>query len=344
VRRPEKGTRPKLFYLGADEAAVNPESTSERRHYMWGESDPEKPIRVSDAIGYVPTGLVQRDYAVNHERPWGWQVSAYLWTKSVAAGAFLVASLLFLLTRTANAHSLLTVVAPILALIFLGLTNLLLVADLERPERFWRVMVWPQWGSWLVKGAYILAAYGAIVTVSAIVAIVGATDLFRALAWPGDVLAVGSAGYSAFLLAQAKGRDLWQSPLLPSHLIVQAVLAGSAALILCALALDHAAVAALSTVLAVALPLSLLLILTEINLPHVTAHTRQAIHHMARGEAALRFRTIVLVGVALPAALAAWTAAGGPSLVAGIAAVLALAGLAFYEEGYIRAGQSIPQS
>jgi hypothetical protein len=48
--------------------------------------------------------------------------------------------------------------------------------------------------------------------------------------------------------------------------------------------------------------------------------------------------------VALPAALAAWTVAGGPSLVAGIAAVLALAGLAFYEDGYIRAGQSIPQS
>jgi formate-dependent nitrite reductase membrane component NrfD len=288
--------------------------------------------------------MVQRDYAVNHERPWGWQVSAYLWTKSIAAGAFLVGTLLFLLTQTANTHSLLTIVAPVLALILLGLTNLLLVADLERPERFWHVMLWPQWGSWLVKGAYILAAYGAIVTVSAIAGIVGATALFRALAWVGDVLAVGAAGYSAFLLAQAKGRDLWQSPLLPPHLIVQAVLAGAAALILCALALDRAAVASLSTVLAAALGLSLVLILAEINLPHVTAHTRQAIHNMTREEAAPRFWIGLLAGAALPTALAAWTAAGGPSLVAGIAAVVALAGLALYEDGYIRAGQSVPQS
>ena len=41
-----------------------------------------------------------------------------------------------------------------------------------------------------------------------------------------------AAVYTAYLFAQAKARDLWQSPLLPPHLAVQAVLAGAAALLL----------------------------------------------------------------------------------------------------------------
>jgi hypothetical protein len=36
-----------------------------------------------------------------------------------------------------------------------------------------------------------------------------------------------TAVYTAFLFAQAKARDLWQNPLLPPHLVVQAVLAGA---------------------------------------------------------------------------------------------------------------------
>jgi len=76
---------------------------------MWGAPDPNKPIRITESTGYVPSGLVQRDYAVSHRRPWGWQVSVYLWTKSIAAGAFLVGAILYLLGGTANDHSLLTI-------------------------------------------------------------------------------------------------------------------------------------------------------------------------------------------------------------------------------------------
>ena len=43
------------------------------------------------------------------------------------------------------------------------------------------------------------------------------------LLWLGIILAVGVAIYTAFLFGQAEGRDLWQSPLLPFHLLVQAL-------------------------------------------------------------------------------------------------------------------------
>lgn len=345
VRRPEKGTRPKLFYLGADDAAVNPEATAERSMYMWGEPDPEKPIRVSDAIGYVPTGMVQRNYSVSHQRPWGWQVSAYLWTKSIAAGAFLVAAILFLIGGTSNTHSLLTLVAPLVSLLFLGATNILLVMDLERPERFWRVLLWPHWTSWLVIGGYILVAYGALVTITGAVSLFGWSDIHRVLLWPTSALAVAAACYTAFLLAQAKGRDLWQSPILPAHLAVQAVVAGAGALGVLALVLDRGASRAIGVVLTLSLAASLLLILSEINLPHVTAHTRQAIHNLTTGKAATAFwGGAIAIGTAIPFILALWGAAGGPAFVVALAGLLALAGLAVYETLYIRAGQSVPLS
>jgi len=345
VRRPDKATKPKLFYLGADEAAVNPEATSEQSMYMWGEPDADRPIRASEGLGYVPSGLVQRDYSVSHERPWGRDVSAYLWTKSIAAGAFLVAAILFLLGGIANTHSFLTVVAPAIALVFLGLTNVLLVLDLERPERFWRVLLWPHWGSWLVKGAYILVAYGGTVTLAGILGLIGFDTFDRIVSGIGAALAIAAAAYSAYLLAQARGRDLWQSPVLPVHLVAQCVVAGSAALIVGATFLDRGAFHALNIALLASLAVSLFLTLTEISLPHVTAHARLAIRHLTGGKNALPFWGGVIVGGGLvPVLLAVWFALGGPLAASVIAALLALAGLALYEDLYISAGQSVPQS
>ena len=51
------------------------------------------------------------------------------------------------------------------------------------------------------------------------------------LAALGLPLAAAAAVYTAYLFAQAKARDLWQSPLLPPHLAVQAALAGAAAML-----------------------------------------------------------------------------------------------------------------
>jgi len=345
VRRPEKGTQPKVFYLGADASAVNPEVTSERRSYMMAESDPSKPIRITESIGYVPSGMVQRDYSISHARPWGWQVSAYLWTKSIAAGVFLVAAILLLLGTVGSSNQLFTVTAPAVALGFLAVTNVLLVMDLERPERFWRVMLWPHWRSWLVIGAYILAAYGAVLAAATVVGIAGQTGLQRGLLWPGGILAVAAAGYTAFLLAQAKGRDLWQSQILPAHIVTQAVLAGAAALAIPAALVDQNSLRPISTVLALGLGISLCLMLSELSLPHATAHARQAMNHMTRGRSAAPFWIGVMTfGTVLPLAFAAWAAAGGPALVGAVAAICALAGLAWYEDMYIRAGQSVPLS
>src|SRR5690349_7572539 len=156
VRKPEQGTRPKLFYLGAESAALTPDMQERRGGYLFSQvgsipspGGPNRPA-VGAAVSTAPEsdgGSAVRDgmsllalartvYDVAHpERPWGWKVAAYLWTKSIAAGAFLVASL-GLVGGLLTADGLVGLAVPAIGLAFLVLTSLLLILDLKRPDRF----------------------------------------------------------------------------------------------------------------------------------------------------------------------------------------------------------------
>src|SRR5262249_33895267 len=118
------------------------------------------------------------------------------------------------------------VMMGVVTLLFLTLTAGLLVADLKQPRRFLYVLLRPQWRSWLVRGAYIFAGYGTGGALWLITPPAGALSTADVLLWPGGVLAVLAAVYTAFLFAQAKGRDFWQNPLLSVHLLAHALLAG----------------------------------------------------------------------------------------------------------------------
>ena len=94
---------------------------------------------------------------------WGWEVSAYVTTKAIAAGAFLVPLLAIMLGYEISDTTKLISVG--LSLVFLGLTGLFLVMDLDRPDRFLNVLLRPQWNSWLVKGGYTISIFGLLMTV-----------------------------------------------------------------------------------------------------------------------------------------------------------------------------------
>ena len=111
---------------------------------------------------------------------------------------------------------------------FLVVTGVLLVVDLKQPKRFLYVLLRPQWQSWLVRGAYIITAYGAVLNVVA-----GGDNLRLARRWRMRCFGREwcwplTAVYTAFLFAQAKGRDLWQNPLFSMHLLAHAVLGAGA--------------------------------------------------------------------------------------------------------------------
>ena len=63
--------------------------------------------------------------------------------------------------------------APVSALVFLGITGVLLIWDLEAPARFYLIFTRPQWRSWLVKGAFIIGGYGGIVVLYLAASVLG---------------------------------------------------------------------------------------------------------------------------------------------------------------------------
>jgi Fe-S-cluster-containing dehydrogenase component/formate-dependent nitrite reductase membrane component NrfD len=347
VRRPEKDTQPKLFYRGAHQATLDPLAARrpEGGLFMWSEqrSDGDHvvsghPHRTDAFVQSNSSAAALLSYDVPHRAPWDWRVSLYTLTKGVSAGSYLVGLLLVLLGVVAPGGSLFARAVPVVALAFFALTGAILIADLEHPARFYMIFTRPQWRSWLVKGAFILAGFGAVLALHALFALAGRPHRILALAVAGLPLAVLSAVYTAYLFAQAKARDLWQNPLLPPHLLVQAGLAGAAALLPIAAVWEPVAVGPLAWTLVAAAALHLLMVAGEVTLPHSTAHARLATREMVSG----RYRAFFWAGIlAVGAALAAPLVAAGPLAALGVAAV-ALGGLCAFEHAYVQAGQSVP--
>lgn len=337
VRRPEKETGPGVFYLGAHQATLDPLGATrpEGGLYAWstqGAPDPQL-VPSGHPDGARSSAAALLSYDIPHHAPWGWRVSLYTWTKSIASGAFLLAIALALTGLLGWSDEVTRYVAPLVALVFLAITGVLLIWDLKHPFRFWMIFTRHHWSSWLVRGSFIIGGFGALVVLYLGAALVDLRTTQQVLGVLGAGLGLSTACYTAYLFAQAKARDLWQSPLLPAHLAVQAVLAGAAALLPFAVVLSpERGVRAVEVVLGVSAAVHLLLVWTEITLPHVTAHAHLASREMTHGRFARFFRVgvvAVLVAVAAP-----WVGL--------IAVPFALVGLLAHEHAYVQAGQSVP--
>ncbi len=403
VRKPEQGTGPNVYYLGADEAAINPEAaTQELPHMtMWSTMlrphhenedtfDPTKSLRATGEVEhghttvstarrtalpvlhnghkpptinalkpYRPAGMDPAQARIvydtpKNKAPWGWMVSAYLGTKSLGAGAMIVAALAFALYGMSGSisgvmNALLGIGAPIIGGLFVAITLVLLVADLKRPERALFLITKANPTSWLVWGGYILGIFGLIEALWFGAGVFGLASLLRILLIPAALFGAGAAGYTAFLFGQAEGRDFWQSPLLLPILLAQAVLAGSAALGVLAWIVGAGSVLTgfLTTVLLIALAVHVLLIALEVFGAHSNSHVSAAAHYITGGPLRTIFRGLFLtVGSALPAlllVLALLLPAAQPVLLA-LAGLVALVGLFAYEHCFVVAGQAVSLS
>ena len=292
-------------------------------------------------------------YDVAHSIPWDWRVSLYTWTKGIAAGVYLVACFLVLVGVLNVNNSIWLWSTPIISGGFLALTGGLLLWDLEHPERFYLIFTRPQWRSWLVKGAFIIAGYAVVLALHFIASWAGSRSFQTRLMIAGVPLSILTTVYTAYLFAQAKARDMWQNPLLPPHLFFQAVLLGSAVLLPLItlrgataterfLGFVQPEINVLLWTLAVASLIHVALVWGEVSITHPTAHARLAIWEMVKGRYKNDFWTgtiLSLIGGLLPL-LALLDVFGTSVGVAG--APLALIGLVLFENAYVQAGQSVP--
>ncbi len=313
------------------------------------------PIMIGE--GTMAEHMVQTAYNAQHKVPWHWQVPAYLTTKAIGSGVFALMALFFGL-GLAQYDQRYILAGNFISLLFIALTTGLLVHDLEQPRRFFTILTRPQWKSWLTRGAFILISFSAVAGLWFLLegGILMGWLKFSPPGWlrllimaVGLVLAILSAIYTAFLFGQAEGRDLWQSSLLPFHLVIQSFMAGSAALLMLAryLALPTGFGRPLLVVFIISLVLDLFVTLVgEFSMPHASELAARAAHQISHGKYRLHFWIgAILVGHVLPLALVitSFFVASNPNILILLAAS-ALVGLFFYEYAYVMAPQEIPNS
>ena len=385
VRKPEQGTAPKLYYIGGEDVAMHPTAvertpdsfawsdvlslhgdgghsaheataqpgTSKRRSKSGAalrasgpQGDPTGgPIQIGK--GRMAEQMTQVVWNAQHKVPWHWPVPAYLVTKGIAAGLFLILAILGPIAGIAiEGADMLALSSSSLG--FLLVTTALLVYDLERPERFLRIVLQPQWKSWLVRGAYLLIGFSGLVTLwwaGELVEFMGWYEI-PAVDWrfwvmvPSIPFAIGTAIYTAFLFGQAEGRDLWQSPLLPIHMLVQSVMGGSAfMLIMNSIVGFHGSLASLIqiTFLVSVIADLAIIVLGEFGMPHASEAAARAAHIITKSRFKwLYWGGVIVVGHVLPIAYL-----GSPDWAPAVAALI---GLYAFEHAFVTAPQEIPNS
>ncbi len=374
VRKPEKGTKPNLFYIDGDNASLNPEATDKSGPGLWNSQArgvghfakaAEKMIHTNDDVNLLQLSIdndlqaaYQRKDAENpnyidvlngtarrvYDTPdkgilWGWEVSAYVMTKAISAGAFLIPFIAILLGFDVSDNTKLWSAG--ISLVFLGLTGLFLVMDLDRPDRFLNVLLRPQWNSWLVKGGYTITIFGLLVTVWGVATFFEWNIPEMPLLWVTAFFAVLLAVYTAFLFAQAKGRDFWQSPTLPLHMLVHSVMAGTAIFALVSLLIGTESwMEILRNMLIIALLVNLFTLITELTITHPTTAAKSVVTMITKG----RYKTVfwigtVLIGNIIPLVLVFISPSVSTIAIAG---VLVLIGIYATEKIWVEAPQRIP--
>ena len=346
VRKPEQATLPKLYYIDADECAIAPTAARHEAFYMWAQRNTRVP---GGGAAYMPDSpLLQKNalaaYDVAHARPWDWVVPLYCWLKSIGSGVLAVPAIAMALGWL-SANRARDIALASLALVFTAATLLALVADLSRKERFLRVMTSPQTKSWLARGSYILLLYSVLSAAFWLGAVANFQMISALLLWPTVLTGFLAAGYTAFLFGQCEGRDLWQTPILPVHFVLQALLSSAALMALLPSSFGGGeqlrAVAVGSLV--VLLVLHLLIVFGEVLMPHATDNAVYATRLLVRGPRRNEF-WIGSVGLGGLVPLLLLGLAPSNMMVAALCGVLTLAGLYAYEWCFVMAGQSVPNS
>jgi hypothetical protein len=306
------------------------------------------PIQIG---GRVAEHMVQVAYNAQHRIHWHWELPSYLVTKNIAGGLFMLLSLgagLGIFTFEALTF----LAAGFTSMVFMLLTVVLLIKDLAQPKRFLNVLLRPQWKSWLARGAYIMVAFtivgglwwlleGAAYMNWLPAKLVAGIRPFAA--WITFPLALGVVIYSAFLLGQAEGRDMWQSPLLPFELLAQSFVVSSGIFLASSFFVSFPP--GLQSFLSVIFPMSLginllLMLANKFAMPFASEVAMLASRDITHGQYRNHFWWGgIALGHIVPFALFIIAPFTIP-----VAALAAMIGLFFYEYAFVMAPQRVPNS
>ena len=370
ARKPEKGTRPKLFYIEGDDVSLKPLETEHSGQSLWGSQESGvghhsgKEHKHSVHFGASDNGSnVNTEKSLSFDRGlsggsrpsrrvydapskgilWGWEVAGYILTKALAAGILGLPLLLNQLGLVSLSSEMLWVTS-LVSLIFLrGHRS---VAD----QGFGPALTLPLCSFTssleIMAGPWRLHDYGLRRTGD----LDGSRTFFRIC---GNGRLVRLAGPGAFypacdlhsiLFAQAKGRDFWQSPLLILHMLLHAVVGGCAALLLAGFLWEPIApmIPYLQNILIGGLVVQVFSLGAELIIPHPTEDSHRTVKIITRGFFKSQFWFgVILVGSLLPFLMLLWSTT---PLMLALAGILVLIGIWYSVRIWVVAPQMIPLS
>jgi Fe-S-cluster-containing dehydrogenase component/formate-dependent nitrite reductase membrane component NrfD len=382
VRKPEQGTGPKLFYINGNDWSLHPTAASAPNSYMWGDKITEQntsayklpvfptstktsksgtalripqeqgrpmngPIQIG---GRVAEHMVQTAYNAQHKIQWHWELPSYIVTKNIAGGLFILLSLGAGLGAFAF-DSLTFLAAGFAAMVFMLLTVILLIKDLSQPKRFLNILLHPQWKSWVARGAYIMVTFTAIAGLWWLLeggAYLGwlpaefMVSIRPIAAWIVFPFALGVVIYTAFLLGQAEGRDMWQNSLLPFQLFAQSMMVASGMFLIVNLfvSFPEGLHTLLLTLFPASIAINLLLTLAGKFNSFASEVAMLAHREMTHGRFSNHYWWGgITLGHLIPLIL---VLAFAPALP--VAALFTVVGLFFYQYAFVMAPQHIPNS
>lgn len=191
---------------------------------------------------------------------WTWLVYLEMFLAGVAAGAFVAATILEL---TGRGQSRTARTAHLIAFPLLAMCGLLLIVDLNRPERFWHMVVMnerllPMFKPWspMSMGTWLLTFFSGFAFISFVDALI-ARRLFRVGGWRydrplhgsplgaawsvvGAILGLAVGIYSGVLLSVTTVFGWASTAMIPAVFVVTAMITGFAAVLLVEGLLGHA--------------------------------------------------------------------------------------------------------
>lgn len=246
---------------------------------------------------------------------WDIRIASYLFLAGVGAGAF--GSLALLDYLEGGKLHLPTSITALLSLLLIGIGTLLLVSDLGKPLRFWRVLLNPM-SSMLSVGAWILILFA--LTMLGYLGFGGPV-----FSLGGVVFAIATAGYTGILLGVMKARPFWNSPALPLLFVTSAFSTGIAVVTVLASALVIYGLDAQSSHLLSQVDLCLIvaelaiigLYLTIMN--NSAAPAARSVEMLLRGKQANTFwGGLIFAGLVVPLVLALASSEGVTNLLSSI--------------------------
>lgn len=169
-------------------------------------------------------------YNVPHVIPIGYFIAVYFYITGLHMGFYTTSVVATLLGK--EEWKPIGKIGAIGALIVLAVAPIFLLLDLTQPLRFWHLFSYVNWRSAITWGTFFLAAYPPIGVIYAWCVLKGNYRAAKIWGLCGFPIAISVHGYTGFILALAKGRAFWNTPLNPILFLVSAMVSGLALMVI----------------------------------------------------------------------------------------------------------------